>query len=59
MECNNYKSRNGDGNIKDGWVVRFYYNPLVVWIWIGVFVTFVGGLFAIYNNLKILKRLNQ
>ena len=48
----------GDGNINDGWIVRFYYNPLVVWIWIGVFVTFIGGLFAIYNNLKILKRLN-
>ena len=49
----------GEGNIIDGWVVRFYYNPLVIWIWIGVFVTFIGGLFAIYNNLKILKRLNQ
>ena len=48
----------GDGSINDGWIVRFYYNPLVVWIWIGVFVTFIGGLIAIYNNLKILKRLN-
>ena len=32
----------GDGNEKDGWVVRVYYNPLVVWIWIGAFVIFLG-----------------
>lgn len=49
----------GDGDINDGWVVRIYYNPLVVWIWIGVFVIFVGGILAIKNNLKILKHLNQ
>ena len=48
----------GDGNIHDGWVVRLYYNPLVIWIWIGVFVIFLGGLIAIRNNLQILKRLN-
>jgi len=48
----------GDGNEKDGWVVRVYYNPLVVWIWIGAFVIFVGGLFSINTNLKIVKRLS-
>ena len=48
----------GDGNEKDGWVVRVYYNPLVVWIWIGAFVIFLGGLFSINTNLKILKRLS-
>ncbi len=48
----------GDGNQKDGWVVRVYYNPLVVWIWIGAFVIFLGGLFSININLKILKRLS-
>lgn len=48
----------GDGNQKDGWVVRVYYNPLVVWIWIGAFVIFLGGLFSINTNLKILKRLS-
>ena len=48
----------GDGNFHDGWVVRLYYNPLVIWIWIGVFVIFLGGLIAIRNNLQILKRLN-
>jgi len=48
----------GDGNEKDGWVVRVYYNPLVVWIWIGAFVIFLGGLFSINTNLKIVKRLS-
>jgi cytochrome c-type biogenesis protein CcmF len=48
----------GDGNEKDGWVVRIYYNPLVVWIWIGAFVIFLGGLFSINTNIKILKRLS-
>ena len=48
----------GDGNQKDGWVVRVYYNPLVVWIWIGAFVIFLGGLFSINTNIKILKRLS-
>ena len=48
----------GDGNEKDGWVVRVYYNPLVVWIWIGAFVIFLGGLFSINTNIKILKRLS-
>ena len=48
----------GNGNEKDGWVVRVYYNPLVVWIWIGAFVIFLGGLFSINTNLKIVKRLS-
>ena len=48
----------GDGNEKDGWVVRVYYNPLVIWIWIGAFVIFLGGLFSINTNIKILKRLS-
>ena len=48
----------GDGNMNDGWIVRIYYNPLLVWIWIGVFVIFLGGLLAIKNNLIILRRTN-
>ena len=42
----------GDGNSSDGWVIRFYINPLVVWIWIGVMFMFVGGLFSIKKNLS-------
>ena len=42
----------GEGNLNDGWTVKIYYNPLVVWIWIGALVIFVGGLFSINANLK-------
>ena len=47
----------GNGDKNNGWIVRIYYNPLVIWIWIGAFVIFLGGLFSIRNNLKITKRL--
>ena len=48
----------GDGDVKNGWVVRLYYNPLVIWIWIGAFFIFLGGLTSIKNNLKIFKKLS-
>ena len=47
----------GEGNLKDGWVVKFYYNPLVVWIWIGALVIFFGGIISINSNLNKLKTL--
>ena len=47
----------GEGNLKNGWVVRIYYNPLVAWIWIGAFTVFIGGLVSVIRNLKIFKRL--
>jgi cytochrome c-type biogenesis protein CcmF len=47
----------GEGDINEGWVVRIYYNPLVIWIWIGAFMIFLGGLFSIKSNLKFIKRL--
>ena len=42
----------GDGNLQKGWTVRLYYNPLVVWIWIGALVIFLGGLISLKNNIK-------
>ena len=45
----------GEGNFKDGWVVKIYYNPLVVWIWIGALVIFLGGIVSTAKNLKKLK----
>ena len=48
----------GDGNLNDGWVVRIYYNPLVIWIWIGAISIFLGGIVSMTNNLKTLKRLS-
>ena len=45
----------GEGNLSDGWVVRIYYNPLVIWIWIGALAIFLGGIVTMTNNLKKLK----
>ena len=47
----------GSGNINSGWIIRIYYNPLVIWIWIGSITIFFGGLISIKNNLKIVKHL--
>ena len=49
----------GEGNSNDGWVIRIYYNPLVIWIWIGALVIFLGGISSINTNLKKLKILSQ
>ena len=45
----------GEGNLNDGWVVRIYYNPLVVWIWIGSLFIFIGGIVSMNINLRKLK----
>jgi len=45
----------GEGNLNDGWVVRIYYNPLVIWIWIGSLVIFIGGIVSMNINLRKLK----
>ena len=49
----------GEGNLSDGWVVRIYYNPLVIWIWIGALAIFLGGIITMTNNLKKLKSLSK
>ena len=46
----------GEGNIEKGWVVRIYYNPLVIWIWIGALTIFFGGIISTNNNFKKLKK---
>ena len=48
----------GEGNLNDGWIIRIYYNPLVIWIWIGALTIFLGGLISMNNNLKKLQRLS-
>ena len=45
----------GEGNLNEGWTIRIYYNPLVIWIWIGALTIFLGGLISINRNLKKLK----
>jgi len=42
----------GEGNMTNGWVVRIYYNPLVIWIWIGSLLIFLGGIVSLNTNLK-------
>ena len=49
----------GEGNLNNGWVVRIYYNPLVIWIWIGSLVIFIGGIVSMSINLRKLKILQQ
>ena len=49
----------GEGNLRDGWIVRIYYNPLVIWIWIGALVIFLGGITSTNINLRKLKILPQ
>jgi cytochrome c-type biogenesis protein CcmF len=43
--------------MNEGWIVRIYYNPLVVWIWIGALIVFLGGLFSMKNHLTKVKRI--
>ena len=45
----------GEGNLNEGWVVRIYYNPLVIWIWIGSLVIFIGGIVSMNINLRKLE----
>jgi cytochrome c-type biogenesis protein CcmF len=49
----------GEGNLNDGWVVRIYYNPLVIWIWIGAFIIFLGGIVSMITNIRKVKFLSQ
>ena len=45
----------GQGNKNDGWTIRVYYNPLVVWIWIGAFIIFLGGIVSTKVNIRKIK----
>ncbi len=42
----------GEGSSNEGWTIRAYYNPLVIWIWIGALTIFLGGCISINRNLK-------
>ena len=46
----------GEGSSKTGWIVRSYYNPLVVWIWIGSLAIFLGGILSTKRNLRKIKK---
>ena len=49
----------GEGSLDNGWVIKIYHNPLVIWIWIGSLVIFMGGLVSINTNLKKIKKLQK
>ena len=38
-------------------IVRIYYNPLVLFIWIGAFIISVGGLVSMMTNLRFVKKI--
>ena len=42
----------GEGNPNEGWTIRLYYNPLVIWIWIGALTIFFGGILSINKSLR-------
>ena len=49
----------GKGNKDIGWTVRAYYNPLVIWIWIGALIIFLGGIISTISNLRKIKIYND
>jgi cytochrome c-type biogenesis protein CcmF len=46
-----------DGNIFNGWFIRIIFNPLIMGIWLGFLLIFIGGIYSI-NSLKIKRSLN-
>ena len=40
----------GEGSGAEGWVVRFYYQPLVPWIWAGALTMVLGGLLSLSDR---------
>lgn len=45
----------GDGSIKNGWYTRFFYNPLMPYVWIGGLCLVLGGVISLKNILKLRK----
>ena len=39
-----------EGNAEKGWVVRVYYQPMVIWIWIGGFLIALGGFVSLADR---------
>jgi len=40
----------GEGDPERGWVVRVYYHPFVVWIWIGAFLMALAGFISLCDR---------
>lgn len=39
----------GDGNYTNGWYTKFYYRPLISFIWIGPLFFIIGALYSLYK----------
>lgn len=39
----------GDGNYNYGWYTKFYYRPLISFIWIGPLFFIIGAIYSLYN----------
>jgi len=42
----------GDGNINEGWYIKFIYNPLMIGVWLGIILMILGGIFSIHKLNK-------
>ena len=40
----------GEGNLKEGWVVKAYFNPLVKCLWFGAFIMAIGGILSLFSK---------
>jgi len=46
----------GEGNPEEGWVVRVYYHPMVLWIWLGACFMAMGGFVSVMDRQHVLAR---
>ena len=49
----------GENIGKDSWVVRIYYKPYIQFLWYGVGLMILGGLFGIFGRNKREKKLTN
>ena len=49
----------GENIGKDSWVVRIYYKPYIQFLWYGVGLMILGGLFGIFGRNKIEKKITN
>ncbi|WP_229333422.1 heme lyase CcmF/NrfE family subunit [Glaciecola sp. MH2013] len=47
----------GEPLSNNGWAVRLYYKPFVVWIWGGAFIMCVGGIFSMSDKRYRIKKM--
>ena len=40
----------GEGNKRNGWVLRIWHNPLIPWIWLGCLFMVIGGLLSLTDR---------